>query len=217
MSRPVPTSASARRGAVNKGCLIAGAVLVILVFVAYGTVKGAYNTFVTAEETVDAQWAELESAYRRRFDLIPQLVSVVQGAADFEQETFSAVTEARAQVGQIQLPEGAPTDPGQLEEFMAAQRGLGSALGRLLVAVEAYPQLQATQAFRDLQAQVEGTENRINVERGDYIRAVQEYNTTLRTFPNTLLAGLFGFEKRPQLQQEAGVDEAPVIEFGGAR
>lgn len=209
-SRPL----SSQRGAVGKVLLIVGVVVVLLLIFGYSTVQGTYNTFVTQDELVEQRWASLESAYKRRFDLIPQLVGVVQGAADFEQDTFTAVTEARAKVSQVQLGGEAPTDPAQLERFVAAQDGLGSALSRLLVSVEAYPQLRATEAFRDLQSQVEGSENRIAVAREDYMQSVRDYNTSLRRFPASIIAGFTGFDVRPQLQQAEGVDETPVIDFG---
>lgn len=174
---------------------------------------GIYNGLVAREQAVDAQWAQVENVYQRRADLVPNLVATVSGAADFEQSTLTAVTEARASVGRVQLPPGAPTDPNQLVEFDQAQAQLGSALSRLLVTVERYPQLTATAAFRDLQAQLEGTENRIAVERGAYNTAVQAYNTTIKRFPTVIFAGLFGHEAKPYFRASAGAEVAPRVDF----
>lgn len=208
------STARGQRGAVGKGCLIALGVLLVIAFVGYRFTVGSYNGIVTNDELVEQRWSEIGSQYRRRFDLIPQLVETVKGAADFEQETLQAVIEARASVGQVKLPDSAPTDPAQIEQFMAAQSSLGGALSRLLVVAEQYPTLTATQNFRDLQTQIEGTENRINVARIDYIQAVKTYNTSIRTFPGVFVAGFTGFEKRAQLDFEEEVTEVPVIDFG---
>ena len=142
--------------------------------------------------------SEIDNQYKRRFDLVPQLVSTVQGAADFEKTTLDEVTEARASVGRMQLPPGIPTDPAMLQSYMQAQQGLGAALGRLFAVSEAYPQLKATQNFLSLQDQLEGTENRIAVARRDYIDSVRAYNTTRRRFPTNFIAGMFGFDEIPQ-------------------
>jgi LemA protein len=165
---------------------------------------------------MDAQWAQVQNVYQRRADLIPNLVNTVSGAANFEKSTLTAVTDARASVGRVQLPAGtAPTDPGQLAAFDQAQGQLGAALSRLLVVSERYPQLTATANFRDLQAQLEGTENRIAVERGRFNEAVQAYDTAIRRFPGVVIAGLFGFASRPYFAASPGAETPPKVDFGG--
>lgn len=211
---PDSPSRSRRRGLSGIWVFLGGLLLIVLL--GGGCAVSAYNGMVSGEENVDKQWAEIENQYKRRFDLIPQLVDTVKGASGFEQETITAVTEARASVGKIQLPDSVGDDPAQVEAFMKAQSGLSSALSRLLVVAENYPQLNSVANFRDLQSQLEGTENRIAVARRDYIDAIQAFNTTVRKFPNNLLAGTFGFEKLPQLEQEEeNLSEAPKIDFGG--
>jgi LemA protein len=175
---------------------------------------GKYNGMVAERVSTEAAWSEIDNQYKRRLELIPNLVETVKGAADFEKSTLQAVTEARASVGRVQLPPGVPTDPKQLEAYMQAQQGLGSALGRLFAVAESYPQLTATKGFLSLQDQIEGTENRIAVARNGYIEAVRRYNTSLQTFPNNLLAGLFGFEPAAQLTAEPEARKAPKVDFG---
>lgn len=195
-------------GKAGIGCLIAalvGGLIAGLMGI------GVYNRLVGLEESVDTAWAQVENVYQRRADLIPNLVETVKGAAEFERETFEAVTEARARVGQMNFDQ-APT-PAQLEQFQAAQEGLSGALSRLLVTVERYPELRATEAFRDLQVQLEGTENRITVERGRYNEATREYNTARRRFPSNLLAGVLGFESKALFRADPGANEAPRVEF----
>ncbi len=187
--------------------VIGGGLLLLLLMV------GSYNGLVQSDETVNQAWADVESSYQRRMDLIPNLVETVKGAADFEQSTLEAVTQARASVGKVQLS-AAPSET-ELAQFQAAQDQLGGALSRLLVTAEAYPQLMATQSFRDLQAQLEGTENRINVARRDYNAAVRDYNTRRRSFPTVLLAGVMGFEGRAGFQAAEGAESAPKVDFGG--
>lgn len=187
--------------------LIGGVLMLLLLAV------GSYNGLVQADESVNKSWSDVESSYQRRMDLIPNLVETVKGAADFERGTLEAVTAARASVGKIQLS-AAPTQE-ELNQFLAAQDQLGGALSRLLVTAEAYPQLTATQGFRDLQAQLEGTENRINVARRDFNEAVKDYNTRRRSFPAVLMAGVLGFEGRAGFQAQAGADQAPQVDFGG--
>ncbi len=172
---------------------------------------GPYNRLVELQEGVDGAWSQVENVYQRRADLIPNLVATVKGAADFERETLTAVVEARAKVGQIQI-EGVP-DAQQLAEFQQAQDGLSSALSRLLLVVERYPELGATQAFRDLQVQLEGTENRIAVERRRFNETVQAYNTYRRQFPNNLYAKAFDFGDKPYFESTPGADEPPTVEF----
>ena len=189
------------------GC---GVLLLILgVIVMMGV--GGYNRLVSLEEGVDSAWAQVENVYQRRADLIPNLVATVKGAADFEQETLTAVIEARAKVGQISFAQ-APT-AAQMEQFQGAQDGLSSALSRLLVVVERYPDIKATQAFRDLQVQLEGTENRIAVERNRFNEVAREYNTSRRTFPTVLVANFFGFEPKTYFEATAGAEAPPTVEF----
>lgn len=164
------------------------------------------------ENAVAAAWAEVQNQYQRRSDLVPNLVETVKGAAAFEKDTFTAVTEARAKVGQVNLGNQVP-DAQQMQKFQAAQDGLGSALSRLLVVVEKYPELKATQNFRDLQAQLEGTENRIAVERKRFNDAAQEYNTARRRFPTVFLAPILGFAERPYFQAAPGSEKAPQVKF----
>ena len=202
-----------QRGSAKIGCLAAAGVALLLVLIVGGIFMGRYNKLVTTQETIEAAWSEIDNQYKRRFDLIPQLVKTVQGAADFEKSTLEAVTEARASVGRAQLPAGVPTDPAQLQAYVQAQQGLGSALSRLMVVVERYPEIKANQNFLSLQDQLEGTENRIAVARRDYIEAVRIYNTTRRRFPANLIAGMFGFEKQPQMQFDAAERETPQVEF----
>ncbi len=204
---------SNRRGSSRTGCLVAIGVVLLIVLIIGGTAIGSYNKLVTSQEKIEAAWSEIDNQYKRRFDLIPQLVNTVKGAADFEKSTLEAVTEARASVGRAQLPAGLPTDPAQLQAYTQAQQGLGSALARLMVVVERYPDIKANQNFLSLQDQLEGTENRIAVARRDYIDAVLVYNTTRRRFPASIIAGMFGFEKQPQLELEPEVRETPKVEF----
>ena len=208
-----------QRGSMKVGCLVAAAVVGLIVLVLGFSLAGRYNALVGLQERVSAAWSEIDNQYKRRFDLVPQLVSTVQGAADFEKSTLEAVTEARASVGRAQLPPGLPNDPAQLQTYIQAQQGLGAALGRLFAVVEQYPDIKANQNFLSLQDQLEGTENRIAVARRDYIDSVQAYNTSRRRFPTNLVAGIFGFDARPQLQIDAGERETPKVEFdfGGAK
>jgi len=203
-----------QHGAARTGVLVAVGVVLILLLIIGGSAVGRYNTLVTSQERIEAAWSEIDNQYKRRYDLIPALVNTVKGAADFEKSTLEAVTEARASVGRAQLPAGLPTDPAQIEAYAQAQQGLGAALGRLMVVVERYPDIKANQNFLSLQDQLEGTENRIAVARRDYIDSVRDYNTGIRKFPANLLAGMFGFEKVPQLEVETEVREVPEVDFG---
>ncbi|MEO5720671.1 MAG: LemA family protein [Chthoniobacterales bacterium] len=176
---------------------------------------GSYNKLVTLEQNVNQQWADVQSVYQRRADLIPNLVSTVQGAANFEKSTLTEVTNARASVGQVKLdPSKAPTDAAQLEQFQQAQGQLGNALSRLLLVSENYPQLRATEAFQNLQAQLEGTENRISVARNNFNNAVRAYNTAMQRFPTNMLNKMFGFKERPFFNATPGSEEAPAVNFG---
>ncbi|MFQ5766395.1 MAG: LemA family protein [Acidobacteriota bacterium] len=204
---------SSQRGSARTGCMIAAGAVLLILLIAGGTLIGRYNTLVALQEKTSAAWSEIDNQYKRRFDLVPQLVNTVKGAADFEKSTLSAVTEARASVGRVQIPGGLPTNPAQLQAYMQAQQGLGAALGRLFAVSERYPELKATQNFLSLQDQLEGTENRIAVARRDYIDAVRLYNTQRRRFPTSLVAAMFGFEALPQLQSKPEERETPNVEF----
>jgi LemA protein len=196
------------------GC---GGILLVLAFVAVVVamaVAGKYNALVKLDQSVNQSWAQVQNVYQRRADLIPNLVQTVTGAADFEKSTLIAVTNARASVGRVQLdPNKAPTDAAQLEQFQAAQGQLSNALSRLLVVSENYPQLRANENFQQLQAQLEGTENRISVERGNFNTTVQAYNTAVRTFPTNLFAGMLGFQPRPFFNAQPGAEKAPEVKF----
>lgn len=169
-----------------------------------------YNNMVSLDEQVDSQWANVENAYQRRADLIPNLVNTVKGAADFEKETLQGVIEARAKATQVTVD---PNDANSLQQFQQAQGNLSSALGRLMVVVERYPDLKANRNFLELQAQLEGTENRIAVERRKFNEVSQTYNSTIRKFPNVIYSGWFGFEKKPYFEADKGANEAPKVEF----
>ena len=188
---------------------VAGFILLLGVWVA-----GIYNRLVTLQQGTDAAWAQVQNVYQRRADLIPNLVNTVSGAANFEKSTLAEIVEARASVGRVSVPAGnAPVDPAQFKQFEQAQAQLGFALSRLLVVAERYPDLKATAAFRDLQVQLEGTENRIAVERGRFNEAVQAYNTAIRRFPAALFAGMFGHTPRPYFTATAGADRPPEVKF----
>lgn len=189
------------------------AVLVLLLGVVGCGATSSYNSLVQSDEQVKQSWADLQSQYQRRADLIPNLVETVKGAADFEQETLQAVTEARAKATSIQVSPDDLDDPQKIQQFQQAQSALGKSLGRLLAVSENYPKLQATQAFSDLQAQLEGTENRITVARRDYNQSVQQYNTEVRSFPTVVFASVIGFTPRTPFEAEAGAEEAPDVSF----
>jgi LemA protein len=193
------------------GCLLA--VLGVVVILALYLV-GAYNGLVKSNETVNQQWSNVESAYQRRADLVPNLVNTVKGAANFEQDTLTKVVEARSKVSQITVGADVVNDPQKFAQFQQAQDGLHSALSRLLAVVESYPQLQAVQGYRDLLVQLEGTENRINVERNRYNGVAQEFNTKVRRFPVVLFAGMMGFHPKEYFKSQAGSDVAPKVDFG---
>ncbi len=171
-----------------------------------------YNSMVKLDEQVQSQWAQVENVYQRRADLIPNLVASVKGAANFEQSTLTKVIEARAKATSVQV-DPAKLTPEAIAKFQAAQGELGSALGRLLVVSEKYPELKANQNFLELQSQIEGTENRIATERRKFNEVTQEYNAKIRSFPNNLMAGMFGFEKKGYFKAEVGSDKAPKVEF----
>jgi LemA protein len=192
--------------------LIVIAALIGVVLIAALSVRGYYNGFVAGSEEVDKQWAQVETVYQRRADLIPNLVKTVEGAANFEKSTLTEVTQARASVGQVNLGQ-APTSPEQLEKFQRAQDSLSGALSRLLVVAERYPDLKSNSNFLQLQAQLEGTENRISVERNKFNEVVQRYNTRVQQFPGVIFAGIFHFQPRPYFKAAAGAETAPKVEF----
>jgi LemA protein len=196
------------------GCL---GVLVLAVLIIVISVAGTYNSLVSLDQKVRAQWGQVENVYQRRADLVPNLVETVKGAANFEKETFTAVTEARAKVGQVSAGAMANVinNPQAFAKFQEAQDGLSSALSRLLAVVERYPELKATQNFRDLQAQLEGTENRIAVERMRFNETAQAFNTKRMKFPTVLIAGFFGerFKEKAYFKAQPGAETAPKVKF----
>ncbi len=190
------------------GILVILAAIVLLVI----WTAGIYNGLVTSQEKVDGQWAQVENAYQRRADLIPNLVATVKGYAEFERETLEAVINARSKATQVTI------DPTNLNEqtmakFQEAQGQLSSTLSRLMVVIERYPDLKANQNFLELQSQLEGTENRIAVERGRFNDMAREYNTFIRRFPRNMIAGMFGFDRKPYFEAKEGADTAPKVEF----
>jgi LemA protein len=187
-------------------------IIVLVVFIAYSSIKGTYNQMVTMDETISQTWAQVENVYQRRMDLIPNLVNTVKGYADFEQETLTGVVEARAKATQTNINPQNLT-PDAIQQFQGAQDGLSSALSRLMVVVERYPDLKANQNFLELQAQLEGTENRIAVERKKFNESVQSYNTYVRKFPNNIYSGMFGFEQKGYFTATAGAEVAPTVSF----
>jgi len=191
------------------------AVLLILTIGIGGCAVSRYNGLVAGQENIDGKFSEIDNQYKRRNDLIPQLVSTIKGSASFEKDVLTQVTEARASVGRLQAPSDLSADPAAQAQYLQAQQQLGNAIGRMMLVAEAYPDLKSTAGFRDLQSQVEGTENRIAVARRDYIDSVMAYNTGLRKFPGNLVGGLFGMEKVPQLESATEAErQVPSIDFG---
>jgi len=188
------------------------AIVILLVMLVYASVRGTYNQMVGKDELVSAQWAQVENVYQRRMDLIPNLVNTVKGYADFEQETLTQVIEARAKATSIQVNAG-NLNPAILNQFQEAQAGLSSALSRLLVTIERYPDLKANQNFLELQAQLEGTENRIAVERRKFNDVARDYNTFIRQFPKNIYANIFNFESKAYFEAEEKAKEVPKVEF----
>ncbi|MBR3915634.1 MAG: LemA family protein [Bacteroidaceae bacterium] len=186
-------------------------ILAVVAIVAIWGITG-YNGMVKADEAVSTAWSNVENQYQRRADLIPNLVNTVKGYAAHEKETLDAVISARTRATQVTVDADNLT-PEKLQEFQKAQGEVGSALGRLLAITEAYPELKANQNFLELQAQLEGTENRISVERRNFNDVAKNYNTSIRTFPRNLLAGMFGFEKRPYYEAQEGAEKAPEVQF----
>ena len=201
----------------SKILLIAGAVLVGIIAIAGMGIAGSYNGLVTLDQQTQGAWAQVQNAYQRRLDLIPNLVETVKGAASFEQSTLTAVVEARSKIGQI-TPEALSNtinDPAALQRFQQAQAGLSSALSRLMVVAEQYPELRATQNFRDLQVSLEQTENRIGVERKHFNDAATAFNTRRERFPTVIIAGFFGdkFKTKAYFAAEEGAEKAPAVKF----
>lgn len=186
-------------------------ILAVVAIIAVWAVTG-YNGLVKSDEQVSTAWSNVENQYQRRADLIPNLVNTVKGYAAHEKETLDAVTAARTRATQVTV-DAENLTPEKLQEFQKAQGEVGAALGRLLAITEAYPDLKANENFRELQAQLEGTENRISVERRNFNEAARAYNTSIRVFPRNILAGMFGFEKRAYFEAEAGVEKAPEVKF----
>ena len=194
----------------KKGGLIILVLAILAILVFWGI--GGYNGLVSTQESLNKSWANVENQYQRRADLIPNLVETVKGYAKHESSTFEAVVNARSKATQMTID---PTNltPEKLQEFQAAQGELSSALGRLLLLREAYPELKANQNFIELQAQLEGTENRITVAREQFNQEVQSYNTTVRRFPKNIIAGLYGSERKPTFEAEKGAEQAPEVKF----
>jgi LemA protein len=195
----------------KKSLIILG-VVALIIMITISSIVGSYNNMVTMDESVSGQWSQVENVYQRRADLIPNLVNTVKGYASHEKETLEGVIEARSKATQTTI------DPSKLnaesiKQFAAAQDGLSSALSKLMVVVERYPDLKANQNFLELQAQLEGTENRISVERKKFNDTAKEYNTFIRKFPKNIWAGMFGFEKRDYFEAQAGAEKAPEVQF----
>ena len=188
--------------------LVFGAALILLLF----NGCSSYNNMVNKQETTSSAWAQVENVYQRRADLIPNLVNTVKGVANFEQKTLTEVINARASASQMKV-DASKLSADQIQKFQASQGELSQALGRLMVVAEQYPQLKATDNFKELQSQLEGTENRISVERGKFNDAVKDYNAYIRKFPQVLYAGLFGFDKKGYFEAEKGADKAPEVSF----
>ncbi|ACU58900.1 LemA family protein [Chitinophaga pinensis] len=191
--------------------------LVIVIIIAVVVILGGcgvskYNKIVNLDESVKTSWGTVQSQYQRRTDLIPNLVATVKGAANFEKETLTQVIEARAKATSIQV-RAEDLTPEKVQQFQAAQGQLSAALGRLLAVSESYPTLQANQNFKDLQAQIEGTENRIAVARKDFNDQARVYNSAIRTFPNNIVAGFGGFQQRPYFEAQPGAENAPKVQF----
>lgn len=198
---------------VKIGCLVAAGVVVIAGLSMYAFVKNTYNGMVALDENVNQAWAQVQNVYQRRYDLIPNLVETVKGYAAHERQTLQAVTEARSRVGGVTQLSAEDLTPENLAKFQQAQAGLKGALQRLMVVMERYPDLKANQNFIRLQDELAGTENRIAVERKRFNDAVQRYNQTIRSFPQNILAGMFGFVQKPYFEADQQAQQAPKVEF----
>ena len=199
----------------KKGCLIWIVIGVVVALLAIGILSWGirtYNKIVSLEQSVVGQWGNVETQYQRRADLIPNFVNTVKGAADFERETLTGVIEARAKATQVTL-DPANMTAENMQQFQEAQSEVSSALSRLMVVVERYPELKATQNFRDLQVELEGTENRISVERRNFNEKAREFNTYIKQFPQSIIAGMKGFSERPYFEAMEGTENAPVVQF----
>lgn len=197
----------------KKSSLILIAIVVVLGLILYNTFSGSYNKMVTMEESVESAWSTVETQYQRRADLYNSVVNTIKGSADFEQETLNSVIEARSRATSVNIDANNLT-PDKIAEFQNAQEQLSGAFSRLLVSVERYPDLKTTQAFRDFQTQIEGTENRINKARNDFNQQVQSFNTYIKQFPTNLMAGLFGFSEKGYFEAQEGSENVPEIDFG---
>ena len=187
-------------------------VIVLVIILVYSSVKGTYNTMVTYEENINGKWSQVTTDYQRRMDLIPNLVNTVKGYADFEKETLTAVVEARSKATSVNVSAD-NLNPAMFQQFQAAQQGLSSSLSRLLVTIEKYPDLKANQGFLDLQAQLEGTENRIANSRRKFNESTQLFNTYIKRFPKNFYANMFGFETKLYFQAAEGAEKAPEVAF----
>jgi LemA protein len=206
------------RGKLGVGCIITILVVVVLALMLYGVGKRAYNSFVVLDEQVNKSWADVQNVLQRRMDLIPNLVETVKGYANFERSTLEAVIQARANATKVQLDANQlAQNPQMLEQYMQAQNQMSSALSRLMVVVEQYPDLKANQSFLRLQDELAGTENRIAVERRRFNETVQAYNKYIRLFPNNILAGIFNFDKRAYFEAPEAAQTAPKVDFGTSK
>ncbi|GAB3329157.1 LemA family protein [Marivirga atlantica] len=192
--------------------LIIGGIILLVVIILYRLFAGTYNNMVEKQETVSEAWSQVENVYQRRSDLIPNLVNTVKGYADFEKETLQGVIEARAKATSVNV-DASNLNEQNIQQFQQAQQGLTSALSRLMVVVERYPDLKANQNFLQLQSQLEGTENRIAVERRRFNEQVKEYNAYIKKFPQVTLAGMYGFEQKGYFEADAGAEKAPEVKF----
>jgi len=197
---------------IGLGCLGA---IILAVVVLLTSVWGTYNSIIIQQQNVETKWAQVENVYQRRADLVPNLVATVKGYASHESSVLEAVTASRAQAGSIQMTPEMLNDPAAMQKFQQAQAGLSNALSRLLVVVEQYPNLKADQTFLTLQSQLEGTENRITVERMRFNEAAQAYNTRILQFPANIIAKFFGFQQKAYFESEPGSEKAPVVDFSG--
>jgi LemA protein len=197
----------------NKALLGCLGIFVVLALFIVGWAVSKYNSLVPLSQSVDAQWAQVQNVYQRRADLIPNLVKTVEGAANFEKSTLTDIVNARASVGQVKIDPSKAPDAETLAKFQQAQDGLSGALSRLLVVVERYPDLKSNQNFLNLQAQLEGTENRISVERGNFNTVVRNYNTQVQLFPTNLIAGFFDYKVKPYFEAKAGAENPPPVSF----
>lgn len=196
----------------NKGLIITLGIIAVFVLFIFFSFKNTYNNMVTEEEKVTKSWSQVENVYQRRSDLIPNIVNTIKGAVTAEKDILVGVMDARAKATQVTVDPSKLTSD-QLANFQGAQDGISSALGRLMVVVEKYPELKSIQGFSDLRVELEGTENRISVERRNFSEAVNAYNTLIRKFPNNIMAGMFGFQRKEYFKSQIGADKAPEVKF----